>query len=194
MTEVTRDEVESVIRKLTPRSVRIKWVPDNHDSSAYTTIRGQHIIKFGDELRNDTDEAFFFAAHEAGHIALGHTRWATKMTTIVWFLTAVAAVITTASLLAAEVNPLAGSWAFVGVLLALHLVLRFRASPHELEADDFAQAHGHSIIGVESRVKRTWAHDLLPTHPAWSRRQEHAASTPATRPHWWRPASRESSS
>ncbi|MBO1756870.1 M48 family metalloprotease [Allobranchiibius sp. CTAmp26] len=174
MGAATRAQVEEVIAKLVPVPVHVRWVPGSADSGANTDWRGRHVIKFGDSLLCNADQAFFFAAHEAGHIALGHTRWQTKLTTMLLFLSGASVVLLAAGLLVAQFNLAAGSWAWLGLLLVLHLVLRLRYPHRELDADDFAQDHGHSIIGITSDAARGWQHELLLTHPRWDQRQAHA--------------------
>lgn len=174
MGAVTRAQVEEVITKLVPEPVHVRWVPGSANSGANTDWRGRHVIRFGDALLCDADQAFFFAAHEAGHLTLGHTRWHTKLTSLLLILSGAALVLGAVGFLAAHSNLTAGLLAAPGVLLVAHLVLRLRYPHRELDADDFAQDHGHSIIGVTSDAARGWQHELLLTHPRWDHRQAHA--------------------
>ncbi len=178
---MTRADVESVIERLTPGPVQVQWGP-GMGSSADSNRKGEHTVTFGDGLRDDSDCAFFFAAHEAGHIALGHTSIRVKRQALSLMTMGYVVLFVAVFVVGVTVHPLAGLLTFwAGCLIPLHLLLRLRNVPQELQADDFAQDQGHSITRVQAHAQRSWAHVVLPTHPRWDARQQHAQQRIARR-------------
>lgn len=154
--------------------VQVNWASDSMASSAVTKRSGQAVIVMGERLLDDSRQAFFFAAHECGHIVLRHATFGRRLKNIVELLAVMGAAMAIL-LLAVPVGVATPPCIALIELLVLHLFLRLRVRPAEYAADDYAAEHGHSIIGVPEPEPWHWWHEILPTHPSWSRRQQRAA-------------------
>ena len=175
MTPLTREEIEQVVGQLTPGFTHIRWVPEGDDAASTTTRRGQHIIEFGENLLYEPQRALFYAAHESGHIALGHTRPSSRAVAGLLALASLAVAVAATALVVTRNGPGAAGLAFFVTFGALvHLMFRLRYRPRELRADTFAHDHGYSMVGLAPDADRHWGHKMLSMHPSWEQRQKHA--------------------
>lgn len=174
-TDPVRAQVEQCIACLVPdRSVQVRWVPDSTTTAAQVDRHGQARIELGTDLLGDRDQALFFAAHEVAHLRLGHLTRRYRWTNTALLLTVLVLVLAAIGF-AAQAHPPALGFAPLAAMLTLHLFIRLRMRPNEYAADDFAAWAGHSIEHIEPPIRWHWWHELMPTHPAWRRRQQRQA-------------------
>lgn len=170
---VSKDSVTALVADLAPAAA-VQWDPDSVVSSAIITRSGRQVITIGEHLLDDRRQALFFAAHEAGHITLGHGTFARRALNVTGLLVVMAVAVG----LVLVTTPFA-AWTLPTValteLVMLHVFLRLRIRPAEYAADDFAAVHGYSIVRVPEPEPWHWWHEIFPTHPSWPRRQQRAA-------------------
>lgn len=176
----TRARVQRAVSDLLPgeSGVEVVWAPGAHGGHSGTR-GGRPVITISDRFLDRVDVALFIAAHEAGHIGLGHL--GRRAHTIGVYLAGFATCLIAGSILAVSLFGRAGInlaplSILVWVIVQRPLLARLK-QPQELAADAFAARAGHPLTAdiravVDVPVSRgdTWAGWVFPTHPSWSAR------------------------
>ncbi|MDQ2850516.1 MAG: M48 family metalloprotease [Actinomycetota bacterium] len=178
--ETARARVQHVVRDLLPGepNVEVVWAPGGHGGSS-STRAGHPVITISAPLLTQVEVALFVAAHEAGHIRLGHV--AGRARTVGIYLGGFAGCLIAGCAIAvaafgwAGIN-LAPLAMLVWVLAQRPLLARLK-QPQELAADYFAARAGYpltesmlTVLDVPVSRTDTWAGWTFPTHPTWATR------------------------
>lgn len=179
--DAARARVENVARDLLPGEpdLVLVWAPTDNGGSS-STKGGHPVITMSVPLLTHVEVALFVAAHEAGHIGLGHVAGRARTVGIYLGSFVVCLIIGCAIAVALlgwsrglNLAPLA---MLVWIVAQRPLLARLK-QPQELAADQFAARHGYRLTaGIRSVLDEplsradTWVRWLFPTHPAWATR------------------------
>jgi Zn-dependent protease with chaperone function len=179
---MTEQEVEAFLAELAHREGRqppvVRWVEDSFTGQAGRR-HGRDMIMLGRRILADPEDARFTAAHEMGHVALGHTSGRRAGRVLVVYVGAALAVLagtTVVVLLGMHAFPVAALGLVTWVVLQAVLLKRLK-QPQESAADVYATSHGAPLTrrpALQYAARRTAAARLLalvfPIHPSWLER------------------------
>jgi hypothetical protein len=184
----TKAEVEAHLASLARADSvhvdRVEWLPGKHSGSA-SRCGGMVVIRLGEGILDDVEDARWAVAHEMGHVVLGHIASSRRRRAALvcagagGFLPALGAI--GGVLLAGDVGASVGVLAGMGVwLLAVALFGRRVIRPQEIRADAYAAARGCPVTShvaelyLARRAQRQWwdrgVERFRGTHPPWPAR------------------------
>ena len=192
---MTEADIEQLVDQLARQAGRpspaVRWIPGKGGQA--NRRRGQDVLTLGRGILDDTEDARFTAAHEMGHVLLGHTQARNAIRTAVVYIGSAAlamALGAAASRWWLGIDPLSGVMMLMPLWLLIQPgILRRLKQPQEREADTYAAAHGAPLTlalaarytARQTRTDRLTAR-LFPIHPPWPERAAHAATAPAEGP------------
>ena len=189
---MTESDIEQLVDQLARQAGRptptIRWVPGKVGQASRR--RGRDVLTLGRGILDDDEDARFTAAHEMGHVLLGHTEARNGIRTAVVYVGS-AAVLMALGAAAGRwwlgIDPLSSIMMFMPLWLLIQPgILRRLKQPQERDADAYAASHGAPLTPAlaaryaarQTRFDRLTAR-LFPIHPPWLERAAYAAATPA---------------
>lgn len=170
----------------------VQWV--DRGGSRASVRPGRGLIVLDRRILAHTDDAHFTAAHELGHLILGHTaarRSGSLMGLYVGTLMAAMALVTWAMIVLGGTTwitlaPVLGMLAWIPLQTAMSRKLK---QPQEYAADLYAAGAGAPLTKTlaeryeaeRSRAGRFWSH-IFPLHPSWADRASVTAAARHTPP------------